>query len=715
MAEYDSPFKPIVSGSDYLSGSEFGQVAGALLARRDKQDKKQARKALVASAVLETFGQLQRNQKQSVIDSINDTKEKYSDIFSTNKAEFESYSDERNEVEEYQKNKKVYLNNKTTEFIDGTDEVVAARVKWADVDNQPIELRDTMYAAWNKHREELQNKMEALSKDPRVTSVSFEQFNKLAKEEYKAAIDLVKNDPTKKSLIAAAWNRIFKTKKDDGGELVTTNTELLDLQESLNKAKDKRTTFRDTIENQVVEKQLYEPLVFKPKPQNRDAINFQVIPSLQNLVKGNDKYKNVDSLFYVELIDDIVKENPSATAQQIGEKAYSALLKGKVDPTSYLNKQGLKIANRESLILAFENEENKDNFINNNPFKLFQLVDAYKAQGDDGMSAYLLNKYKNIIETKKDFNPTQTEKISNVERIRGKLDKKIHKSILNDTDALGVLSANVAYAENYFKSENPNWNDTYTEVELKEAATNFILTNMVDNPTEIRMTQTDLLSFRKAGTVFDLALIDEIPILINELNKINAPDSKIKQLRSSFITEINNPKLELDEDEILELTNKIDSYFLNTNINEDNSPEIIKPRITDKYKEKGLIKSHVGRKITYLTNWVENVEELDLSDLSTDDLGYLATISEKDLYSYLGLDDNISLTPFRVQKGTKLLREKARDTITKKYIEEGNSNFKAKGLTKGLFFGQNDFKKLKNDNVIDEFFNNLQNNILKSK
>jgi hypothetical protein len=561
MAEYDSPFKPIVSGSDYLSGSEFGQVAGALLARRDKQDKKQARKALLASAVLETFGTLQRNQKQDVIDAINETNEKYSDIFSTNKAEFESYSDERKEVEEYQKNKKVYLNNKTTEFIDGTDEVMAARVKWADVDKQPNELRNSMYAAWNKHREELQNKMEALSKDPRVTSVSFEEFNKLAKEEYKAAIDLVKNDPTKKSLIAAAWNKIFKTKKDDGGELVTTNTELLDLQESLNIAKDKRTTFRDTIENQVVKKQLYEPLVFKPKPQNRDEINFQVIPSLQNLVKDDEKYKNVDSLFYVELIDDIVEENPSATPQQIGEKAYSALLKGEVDPTSYLNKQGLKIANRESLILAFEAEENQDAYINNNPFKLFQLVDAYKAQGNDGMTTFLLTKYENLITTKKDFNPTEQEKLSNVQRIRGKLDKKIHKSILKDTDALGVLSANVAYAENYFKSQNPNWNDTYTEVELKEAATNFIIGNMIDNPTEIRMTQADLLAFRKAGTIFDLSLIDEIPTIINELKQTDAPDSKIKQVRDSFITEINNPQLELEDDEILELTNKINSYF----------------------------------------------------------------------------------------------------------------------------------------------------------
>ena len=113
--EYESPFKPIVSSSDYLSGSEFGQVAGALLSRRDKQDKKQARQALVASAILETFGQLQRNQKQDIIDAVNETNEKYSDIFSTNKAEFESYSDERNEVEEYLKNKKVYLNNKNNQ------------------------------------------------------------------------------------------------------------------------------------------------------------------------------------------------------------------------------------------------------------------------------------------------------------------------------------------------------------------------------------------------------------------------------------------------------------------------------------------------------------------------------------------------------------------------------------------------------------------------
>ena len=67
--EFESQFKPIVSGSDYLSGSEFGQVAGALLARRKKEDKDQAKKSLLASILFESIGVAQRNQKQDVIDA----------------------------------------------------------------------------------------------------------------------------------------------------------------------------------------------------------------------------------------------------------------------------------------------------------------------------------------------------------------------------------------------------------------------------------------------------------------------------------------------------------------------------------------------------------------------------------------------------------------------------------------------------------------------
>ena len=78
--EFESQFKPIVSGSDYLSGSPFGQVAGALLAK----NKEESKQALLASAVLETLGTYQRNLKQDVIDSSNDVKEEFADIFERN-------------------------------------------------------------------------------------------------------------------------------------------------------------------------------------------------------------------------------------------------------------------------------------------------------------------------------------------------------------------------------------------------------------------------------------------------------------------------------------------------------------------------------------------------------------------------------------------------------------------------------------------------------
>jgi hypothetical protein len=137
------------------------------------------------------------------------------------------------------------------------------------------------------------------------------------------------------------------------------------------------------------------------------------------------------------------------------------------------------------------------------------------------------------------------------------------------------------------------------------------------------------------------------------------------------------------------------------------------PNITNQYKEKDLIKTHKGRKLTYLTNWEETVDELDLSNLSIDNLGYLATMSNEELYNYLGLDKDISLTPFRVQKGLKLLKDKAREAIKEKYISEGDSSFKASGRTKGLFFGQNDFRQLKDDEAINLFFENLKTNLLK--
>ena len=52
---------------DYFKGSSqaYGQLAGSLLAGRKKEDKKEAKRALIASTVMASFGALQNQQKQN--------------------------------------------------------------------------------------------------------------------------------------------------------------------------------------------------------------------------------------------------------------------------------------------------------------------------------------------------------------------------------------------------------------------------------------------------------------------------------------------------------------------------------------------------------------------------------------------------------------------------------------------------------------------------
>ena len=219
--EFESQFKPIVSGSDYLSGSEFGQVAGALLARRDKQDKKQAKRALLASAVLEGLGALQRNQKQSVIDAINETNEKYSDIFEENK---EYYNDES--IAEQRKLYQLYKNEKTRDtalltqairtFNQDSDIMATygpnAFTTVSQMKKTP-EGNQTLADEIDLLKDQAKNYFESIT-DEAITLPTFTKYNAKAKNAYLAAIAEVKNDPTKKGLVRAAWLKVFGRDKE---------------------------------------------------------------------------------------------------------------------------------------------------------------------------------------------------------------------------------------------------------------------------------------------------------------------------------------------------------------------------------------------------------------------------------------------------------------------------------------------------------------------
>ena len=567
---------------NYLSGSAFGQVAGSLLQRNKKRDKKERNKALLATVLFESLGALQKNQKQGIVDGVNAVNKKYNDIFKLNEADFASAEGDRKLLKRYIDSEETFLNEEVKKIINNTDEVSAARVTWDDVDKQPKELRDSMYAAYNEERKKLMNKMEALKVDPRATTQNFERFNKAAKEEYLAALKLVENDPTKKGLLKAAWNRIFKSKSDPTrakelreagidvkGDLVTNNTELFDLQDSLIKAKNNRTTFRDSIDNQIAQEQLYTPLVFKNKEINRDAMYSVGIKKLNELTNGDEIYANVDSEYFKELLDQTAEENPNFTEAQIIDRAYTLTLTKEVDPAPYLTRQGAKLANGRILVdewRGLKTEKERRQFFDNDPTKLYQLGDALKLEGFATEAAGLLTDYKDIYEQTKAYQPTTQEVTRYVQKFRNTLDpkNKQDKQIIADSDYLGIVGGNAALAANYFTANNKNWSDNYTETEIEDAALGFVLGQVEGKTsTNTRMVEADLLRNRinLDSKTFDRALLEDTPRIIQELKEAKR-SGEIKDVRNLYHGIINqNKNLNLDLDEKAALKLEIDTIF----------------------------------------------------------------------------------------------------------------------------------------------------------
>ena len=363
MAEYDSPFKPIVSGSDYLSGSEFGQVAGALLARRDKQDKKQARKALLASAVLETFGTLQRNQKQDVIDAINETNEKYSDIFTNNKEIYNSKNKERNEFLSYKENPDEYIEKKAIEFFNNDSELQAKLGvnPYSNISrsNLSVDSYESAMKVLEDKRKLAKEYIEAQGQNPAVTIQTFTKFNEAAKEEYKAALAAVEDDPTKKGLIRAAFNKIFGTGEEKKANLLIE----LEKAETKRKLQDEAIPYLDTVKGKeelinkkVIEGKekiksdnfLYETKEEKLEKDNKAILKFientefsKVMPDSEDFDKLEDNiilaYRKGLTVSKIKELDEIQESNLSDFVSTFTKVARIKKDAPNTDPTDFLS------------------------------------------------------------------------------------------------------------------------------------------------------------------------------------------------------------------------------------------------------------------------------------------------------------------------------------------------------------------------------------------
>ena len=232
---------------DYLSGSQFGQVAGTLLSRKKKDEKDELYKALLLSAITESFGQLQKQQKQDVVDAAADVKVKYADIFDNNKEEWNGARENRDRLKKYDQLGESYLNQEVAKRIDSNPEFFDNDISWGNRANYGPAERKLLQDVFDAEKNRLKVELDLLRKDPTNTYETFTKYNEAAKNEYLAALASVEDDPTKKGLLRSAFNRIFRTKRDEEGNLVSTNAEKIELMDNLNKAQKERNDFRSKI------------------------------------------------------------------------------------------------------------------------------------------------------------------------------------------------------------------------------------------------------------------------------------------------------------------------------------------------------------------------------------------------------------------------------------------------------------------------------------
>ena len=228
--------------SDYLKESKYGQLATSLLG----QQRKSKRRDFVYSLIGGLLKGKQRQLKQGVLDAIEDVNTKYNDIFVNNKEEWDGSADNRRALAEANRiGEDTWLKKQVNQNID--IHLQDLGVSWQNRQSQEKEVQDKMFEIYNQQYQREKERLDLLRQNPVNTYDTFSKYNQAAKNEYLAALDAVQNDPTKKSLLAAAFNRIFRTEKDAEGNLTSTNAAKIELENQLSIAKEQRQEFRNSV------------------------------------------------------------------------------------------------------------------------------------------------------------------------------------------------------------------------------------------------------------------------------------------------------------------------------------------------------------------------------------------------------------------------------------------------------------------------------------
>lgn len=209
----------MANGPNYFDSSNLGQVAGSLLARKQRLSTRDRNEALLLSLIGTAFNTAQNKQEEKLQDSLLDLTDKYQDIFTANKDIYNSQDNikARADYKLYQSDKQRYLDTKAIELFN--EDVNMREALGTNTPHSQIAgIRDLTPDSIERYKAIMDDKRKlaeeyiiAKAQNPAVTMESFTAYNQAAKDEYIAARNQLRDDPTKQSLLANAFDKLFGT------------------------------------------------------------------------------------------------------------------------------------------------------------------------------------------------------------------------------------------------------------------------------------------------------------------------------------------------------------------------------------------------------------------------------------------------------------------------------------------------------------------------
>ena len=216
--------------SNYLSGSPFGQVAGSLLSQKNRRNRKQRNQALILAALFEAFGVRQKQQFETKKENINELNDQYGDIIEINKANYNDPSavKERKLYKQWlnEDSRNSAINAKAIDYYNSIPSISEQFGPNAYATVQQLSLTTNNFEFKTKFAEDM-----ALSKEYAkqyftnietdetgqykvIKTPNIVEFNADVKRAYKAALNEVKNDPTKKGVLRELFVKTFGRDKE---------------------------------------------------------------------------------------------------------------------------------------------------------------------------------------------------------------------------------------------------------------------------------------------------------------------------------------------------------------------------------------------------------------------------------------------------------------------------------------------------------------------